>query len=306
MVGQEAPRDARGCRLTARRFAATAAFDWSGAVGERTKGIALAVKHGDAAAALVEPPGGWSRAAALAWIEARIAAHDDILVGIDVSAGLPFADCGAYFPGWDAGPFDAHALWALVEKLSAADPHYAASGFAHHAEAARYLRRPGLLGDRYGSAISGRLRVTEQASRARGIANPYSSLNLVGAAQVGKASFTAMRLLHRLAGRIAIWPVDPVPAHGPVLVEIYTSIAAVALGLRRGRTKLRDHAALAALFAAAGEPIPAQHARTDDHAHDALITAAWLARAHHDPALWHPAALTPTLAQTEGWTFGVP
>ena len=306
MVGQEAPRNARGCRLTTRRFAATAAFDWSGAVGERTKGIALAVKHGDAAAALVEPPGGWSRAAALAWIEARIAAHDDILVGIDVSAGLPFADCGAYFPGWDAGPPDTRALWALVEKLSAADPHYAASGFAHHAEAARYLRRPGLLGDRYGSAISGRLRVTEQASRARGIANPYSSLNLVGAAQVGKASFTAMRLLHRLAGRIAIWPMDPVPAHGPVLVEIYTSIAAVALGLRRGRTKLRDHAALTALFAAAGEPIPAQHARTDDHAHDALITAAWLARAHHDPALWHPAALTPALAQTEGWTFGVP
>ncbi len=306
MVGQEAPRDARGCRLTGRRFAATAAFDWSGAVGERTKGIALAVKHGDAAAALLEPPGAWSRAAALAWIEARIAAHDDILVGIDVSAGLPFADCGAYFPGWDAGPPDARALWALVEKLSAADPHYAASGFAHHAEAARYLRRPGLLGDRYGSAISGRLRVTEQTSRARGIANPYSSLNLVGAAQVGKASFTAMRLLHRLAGRIAIWPMDPVPAHGPVLVEIYTSIAAVALGLRRGRTKLRDHAALAALFAAAGEPIPAQHARTDDHAHDALITAAWLARAHHDPALWHPAALTPALAQTEGWTFGVP
>ena len=275
-------------------------------MGERTRGIALAVKQGAAPAALVEPPGGWSRAAALAWIEARIAARDDILIGIDVSAGLPFADCDVYFPGWDASPPDARGLWALVEDLSAADDHFAASGFAHHHEAARYLRRPGLLGDRYGDALSGRLRVTEQVSRARGIANPYSSLNLVGAAQVGKASFTAMRLLHRLAGRIAIWPMDPVPASGPVLVEIYTSIAAVALGLRRRRTKLRDYAALAALFAAAGEPVPAPHTRTDDHAHDALITAAWLARAQADPALWSPATLTPPIAQTEGWTFGVP
>ena len=44
----------------------------------------------------------------------------------------------------------------------------------------------------------------------------------------------------------------------------------------------------------------------DDHTTDAILTAAWLRRAAHVPALWSPAELTPDLAQTEGWTFGVP
>ena len=41
----------------------------------------------------------------------------------------------------------------------------------------------------------------------------------------------------------------------------------------------------------------------DDHASDALLTAAWLRRSAHDPALWRPEGLS-TVAQTEGWTFG--
>ena len=45
-------------------------------------------------------------------------------------------------------------------------------------------------------------------------------------------------------------------------------------------------------------------AKYDDHSTDALITAAWLRRAAHDPALWSPGGLTPEIAQTEGWTFG--
>ena len=39
---------------------------------------------------------------------------------------------------------------------------------------------------------------------------------------------------------------------------------------------------------------------------DALVSAAWLRTAAHDPALWAPAAMTPHIARTEGWTFGVP
>jgi hypothetical protein len=46
--------------------------------------------------------------------------------------------------------------------------------------------------------------------------------------------------------------------------------------------------------------------RYDDHATDAMLTAAWLRRAAHRPELWQPAGLTETIAQTEGWTFGVP
>ena len=56
---------------------------------------------------------------------------------------------------------------------------------------------------------------------------PYSNLNLVGAAQVGKSSLTGMRLLHALGRRLPIWPIDAVPAHGSLIVEIYTTIAAM-------------------------------------------------------------------------------
>lgn len=288
-----------------RRFAATAVFDWSGAVGERLPGMALALKQEGQPAQLITPDGGWSRAAALNWIEARIANRDDILIGLDVSAALPFADLGGYFPGWEETPADARGLWSLVERHAAEDPHFAASSFIAHEQAARYFRRPGQLGDLYGAARSGRLRVTELVSRDAGLANPYCSLNLVGAAQVGKSSLTAMRLLHRLHGRLPIWPMDPLPERGPALIEIYTSIAAVRLGLRKGRTKVRDQTRLEALFAAVAEPPPPPLSRYDDHSTDALLTAVWLHRAQHEVELWSPPDLTPQIASTEGWTFGV-
>src|SRR3546814_18575827 len=70
-----------------------------------------------------------------------------------------------------------------------------------------------------------------------------------------------MRLLHRLYGRIPLWPLDPVPARGPVLVEIYTSLAARAAGLPPGRSKIRDGDAPDAALIAIG-PRPA-HLRGD-------------------------------------------
>jgi hypothetical protein len=48
-----------------------------------------------------------------------------------------------------------------------------------------------------------------------------------------------MRLLRRIDGRLPIWPFDPLPDGGSVVVEIYTSIAALAAGLRKNRTKVR-------------------------------------------------------------------
>jgi len=42
-----------------------------------------------------------------------------------------------------------------------------------------------------------------------------------------------------------------------------------------------------------------------DHRSDALLAAAWLRHVARDRALWHPPALTPAIARTEGWTFGV-
>ncbi|MBV9930474.1 MAG: hypothetical protein JO013_05980 [Alphaproteobacteria bacterium] len=284
-------------------FARFAAIDWSGAKGERQRGIAVAMcGRGREAPRLVRPGHVWSREEALGWILGEMPAGT--LVGLDIGPSLPFADRGAFFPGWDASPADARGLWALVEATCRGDPHLAAASFVDHPEAARHFRRHGgRCGDLFEPG-RGRLRVTEVAQREQGL-NPYSNFNLVGAAQVGKSSLTGMRVLRRLDGRIPIWPFDPLPASGSVVVEIYTSIAALAAGLPKNRTKVRDAATLDRVLHALGSAPHVPLARYDDHATDAVIAAAWLRRVHPDPRLWNPPRLTPALAQTEGWTFGV-
>lgn len=280
-----------------------AAIDWSGAAGERHHGIAVALcGAGDATPQLVRPGHRWSRADVLDWLTGAM--PEDTLVGMDLGQALPHADCGAYFPGWAESPSDARGLWAMVDRLCADDAHLGCAGLVDHPEASRYFRRHGgRSGDRFGKG-AGRLRVTELHQRAQGL-NPYSNFNLVGAAQVGKSSLTGMRLFHRLGGAVPIWPIDPRPARGSVIVEIYTSLAALAAGRRKGATKMRDVAALnQALGMLGSAPCPAI-ARYSDHVGDAILTAAWLRHVHARPALWHPKALTPAIAASEGWTFGV-
>ena len=291
----------RGAPLT--RFDCFAAIDWSGAVGPRQRGIAVAIcSRGSAAPVLVRPGQVWSRQDVVDWMLGEM--PKGTLVGLDIGPSLPFADRGAFFPGWGESPPDARSLWALVEGVCGTDPHLAASSFVDHSEASRHFRRHGgRCGDQFQPG-RGRLRVTEVAQQEQGL-NPYSNFNLVGAAQVGKSSLTGMRLLKRIDGRLPIWPFDPLPREGSVVVEIYTSIAALAAGLRKGRTKVRDPAALDQALAALGSrphaPLPAY----DDHSTDAVMASAWLRQVNGDPALWAPPRLTPELARTEGWTFGV-
>lgn len=287
-----------------RRFTRFACIDWSGAAGERQPGIAVAeCAAGHAAPRLVGTPGRWTRPAALDWLIDRADEGADLLIGVDFSASFPFADRGAFFPGWDRSPTDARALWALVDTLAGNEPHLGANRFVDHVDAAPYFRRHGgREGTLFGGG-AGRMRVVE----ARTDAHPASCFNLVGAKQVGKSSLTGMRLLHRLDRRIPVWPVDPVPVRGPLIVEIYTSIAAIAAGRPRHRTKARDAATLAHALATLGVTEPPALARWDDHSTDAIITAAWPRRAAVRPELWTPAPpFSPALVATEGWTFGVP
>ncbi|MBX9796460.1 hypothetical protein [Sphingomonas sp.] len=290
--------------MAAPRFDHFAAIDWSGARGTAHRGIAVAIcGTGDAPPVLVAPPDRrWSRTAVRDWLITALPA--DAIVGFDLGPALPHADCGAYFPGWEASPADAHGLWALVEALCVGEPDLAATGFADHPAAQQHFRRHGgRTGQMFGTG-RGRLRVTEHAQRAQGL-NPYSNLNLVGAAQVGKSSLSGMRLFHALQGRLPIWPFDPLPPAGPVLLEIYTSLAARDAGRPPGRSKMRSVAELNAALAALGSRTVPGEGAIDDHASDALLTAAWL-RAHAGrPALWQPAGLTEAIARTEGWTFGV-
>ncbi len=288
-----------------RRFTHFAALDWSGARGARQRGIALAVAGESDAPALVRPGHIWSRAEILEWLESVAAAGTNMLIGFDFSAAFAFADCEAYFPQWDESPADMPALWALVERLANADPHYEAGGFLAHPEARRHFRHGrGDVGDLFAPG-AGRLRIVEQHQRATKQAASVSNFNLVGAAQVGKASLSGMRLLHRLRGRIPLWPLDPVPRQGPVLAEIYTSLAARAAGLRPGRSKIRDGAALDAALAMLGSPGAGIAGPVSDHAADALLAAAWLRAIAGDAASWAPAPLSDRLARTEGWTFGI-
>lgn len=278
-------------------------IDWSGQAVERPKGLAVAhARAGTAAPVLVER--NWSRADILAWLGELAAAGTRALIGLDLSPAFPFADQGAYFPGWDASPADGPALWKLVDDLSAGDPHLAATGFVNHPHARRHFRQRGDCGDLFPPG-RGRFRVCEHGQEAMRL-SPYSCFNLVGASQVGKSSLTGMRVLHRLRSILGIWPFDPLPETGPLLVEIYTSLAAREAGMRKGISKIRDVATLDTMLAAFGSAPHAPLTRYDDHATDAMLSAAWLRVAAARPGLWAPPALTPELARTEGWTFGVP
>ena len=291
--------------MNANRFRHFIAIDWSGAAGERHKGIAMAIADADGGPPVLVDHN-WSREDVLAVLRDDL--PPDTLIGLDLGIALPFADCGAYFPGLADGPNNAPALWALIDAVCRAEPHLGANSFIDHPLYSPYFRRHGgREGARFRSDGAehgkGRFRVTEQA-QADMRCKPYSNFNLVGAAQVGKSSLTGMRMLHHLRGHLPVWPIDPLPPHGSVVVEIYTSLAAIEAGRRPGKAKMRDYEALNEALCALGSPPVAKSGAVDDHSSDALLTAAWLRETGNDPARWTPISLTPQIADTEGWTFG--
>lgn len=299
---QEAPAHRRGDGGAPLNFTTFIAIDWSGQAVERPKGLAVArASAGADAPELVEC--NWSRQDIADWLGTLADSGTRALIGLDLSPAFPLVDAGAYFPGWDRSPPDGPALWKLVEDLSTEDPHLAATSFVQHPEARRHFRQRGDCGDLFPPG-RGRFRVCEHGQAEMRL-SPYSCFNLVGASQVGKSSLTGMRVLHRLRGKVPIWPFDPLPESGPVLVEIYTALAARTAGMRKGISKIRDAATLDTMLAVLGSKPHAPLARYDDHATDAILTAAWLRAVADDPGLWAPAGLTPELARTEGWTFGV-
>ncbi|WP_033075518.1 hypothetical protein [Sphingopyxis sp. MWB1] len=288
-----------------RSFRHFAAIDWSGARGARQPGISIALASDRAAPTLLRPGHVWTRAEALDWLRQIAESDADMLIGFDFSAAFAFWDRDAYFPEWADSPTDMQELWSLVEALSRNDPHFEATGFLSHPEARRHFRHArGEVGDLF-TPGAGRLRIVEQHQRATRQAASVSNFNLVGAAQVGKASLTGMRLLHRLHPHTPFWPLDPVPAKGPLLVEIYTSLAARAAGARAGRSKIRDGRALDTALAALGSPPVGLSGPVRDHDSDALLSAAWLRAIASDPAYWSPSPLSDAIARTEGWTFGI-
>lgn len=282
-MGAATGRKARG-RV---RFTRFVGIDWSGAIGSRHPSVQVALcEAGTEAPQLVLPVGGvWSRSGVLEWLGGL---SGDVLVGMDAGFGF------AAVPGFLA---PARALWAEVEALAAGDADLGGHGFIAQRREAFWM---GLAdGPRH---LRAHLRVTERVYAASGLGTPTSNFVLLGAAQVGKASLSAMRLLHRLGW--PVWPFDPLPAHGPVIMEIYCQAFARMAG---NRGKLRNKPALDAALrhfgsAALPEAFPAQF---PDHVGDALVTAAGLRATAGQPHWWAPEAMTAGIANVEGWTFGV-
>ncbi|NJM50495.1 MAG: hypothetical protein HC843_06065 [Sphingomonadales bacterium] len=288
-----------------RRFSHFACVDWSGAAGERHSGIKIALNGPDGPPQLLRPGHKWSRGDVAGWLLQLARESSNILVGMDLSFGFPFADKGCYFPQWDESPADAKSLWAFVEHICTRDPHMGAASFISHHEGRRHFRHGKAdVGDLFTGGV-GRLRLVEAHQRATRQANSWSCFNLVGAGQVGKGSLCGMRLLHHLHPHIPVWPFDPLPDTGPVLIEIYTAMAARAAGIGGGRSKIRDSGTLDRALAALDSTLPAPLARYDDHSTDAMITAAWLRKASGNRGFWYPEKLNSHIAATEGWTFGV-
>ncbi len=291
------------------RFTQFACIDWSGAAVERPPGIAMAAAAHHGPPALIKPAHKWSRHDVHDWIVDQAATKQDILIGLDLSFGFPFLDAGAYFPEWaqspDTAPDTAKALWELIDQICADDPHFTVASFLHHHQAKRHFRHSKEhVGDLFTGGI-GRLRAVEHHQRATKQGNSWSCFNLVGAGQVGKGSLTGMRMLHHLRGQVPVWPFDPLPDEGPVIVEIYTSMAARAAGIPANRSKIRNEDGLRDALKAFDAPMPIDLDRMDDHATDAILTACWMRSIAHDPQYWRPKSLNLQIAQTEGWTFGV-
>ena len=281
-----------------KQFAAYVAIDWSGAKGKRHKGIAIAEARGEAAPRLIRPGHVWSREEVLAWLLRR-AAKEPTLFGFDFSFAPPLIERGEYLPGEFDVPKTAREFWAYVDA-KCDDEDLGAASFLEQAH-----RRHFYFGIADGvKAGFMHFRQCDARLNAQGGRKTASAYDAIGAAQVAKASFSGMRFLHALDGQVAIWPMDPLPAHGSAAVEIYTRIYLRRAGMPG--TKLRSRAALnLALEGLGSQPVRLKF-EPDDHQTDALVTAAGMrALALQKPRAFHPQGLTPQIARSEGWTFGV-
>ncbi len=286
-------------------FQRFAAIDWSGARGRRHKGIALAeCRPGRAAPQLIHPGRVWSRTDVLDWIRCTATGDEATLIAMDFSFAPPRHERGHYLPGTDA-PAAARQFWAFVnshcddQDLGAAS--FLESSFREHF---------------YLGAIDGtkadymHFRRCEKLFNEHGGGKASTVYDAIGAGQVAKASFAGMRLLHHLDGAVAVWPFDfpaatsPPPGNGSVLVEMYArSFIRLAAGGGRG-LKLRTTADLNKALAGF-DTDPVANANYTDHETDVLISAAGLRHIAPSAAYWFPPQLTPEIAMTEGWTFGV-
>lgn len=280
------------------RFSSYVAIDWSGAKGKKHKGIAIAEARGHSAPRLIRPGHIWSREEVLRWL-LRQASREPTLFGFDFSFAPPIIERGEYLPGEPNVPRTAREFWAYVDSRSG-DEDLGAASFLEQVHRSHFY---------FGIAdgVKARFmhfRQCDARLNAQGGRKTASAYDAIGAAQVAKASFAGMRFLHRLDRNVAIWPMDPLPERGSAVVEIYTRIYLRRAGL--AGAKLRSLEALNQALRALGSPPSRLRFEPNDHQTDALVTAAGMRQlASDEPRAFDPEGLTPAIARSEGWTFGV-
>jgi hypothetical protein len=281
-----------------RQFASYVAIDWSGAKGKRHKGIAIAEARGEAAPRLVRAGHAWSREEVLDWLLKR-AAREPTLFGFDFSFAPPIIERGEYLPGEAEVPRSAREFWAYVD-FRCDDEDLGAASFLEQVH-----RKHFYFGIADGvKARFMHFRQCDARLNVQGGRKTASAYDAIGAAQVAKASFSGMRFLHRLDGKVAIWPIDPLPRHGSAIVEIYTRIYLRRAGL--SGVKLRSRPDLNQALKGLGSPPARLRFEPNDHQTDALVTAAGMRiLATTERRAFDPEGLTPEIARSEGWTFGV-
>ena len=280
------------------RFASYVAIDWSGAKGQRHKGIAVAEARGEAAPRLVRAGHVWSREEVLGWLLRR-AAKEPTLFGFDFSFAPPIVARGEYLPGEADVPKAARAFWAYVDS-KCGDEDLGAASFLEVAHRKHFYFG---IADGVKAGFM-HFRQCDARLNAQGGRKTASAYDAIGAAQVAKASFAGMRFLHHLDGKIAIWPMDPLPDHGSAVVEIYTRIYLRRAGLTG--VKLRSRSELNRALKGLGSPPARLRFEPNDHQTDALVTAAGMRQlATTEPRAFDPHGLTAEIARSEGWTFGV-
>ena len=220
------------------------------------------------------------------------------LFGFDFSFAPPFVERGAYLPGETGVPDNARDFWAYVDALSD-DEDLGAARFLEQVH-----RRHFYFGIADGvKADFVRFRHCDAHLNAQGGRKTASAYDAIGAAQVAKASFSGMRLLHRLDGKVAIWPMDPLPdgrqrggrdlhPHLPPQRGHERQEAAQPRRAQSGAGRLGQQAGAAAVRAQRSPDRRAGHRGGN-------------AGASGQPAAFAPPGLTPELAATEGWTFGI-
>jgi hypothetical protein len=279
-------------------FESFVAIDWSGAKGKRHKGIAIAEARGDAPPRLIRPGHVWSREEVLKWLLRR-AETEPTLFGFDFSFAPPFIERGEYLPGESGVPQTAREFWAYVDSRSA-DEDLGAASFLEHAHRNHFY-----FGIADGvKADFMHFRLCDQQLNRQGGRKTASAFDAIGAAQLAKPSFSGMRLLHRIDGKIAIFPMNPVPEHGSVVAEIYTRIYLRRAGMPGSKLRTREQLN-EAMKGLGSRPVRLRF-EPNDHQTDSLVTAAGMRQlARTEPKAFAPKGLTPEIARTEGWTFGI-